>query len=155
MTPTDYLTRLRAMRSMTSRETGHTHGDKSDRSPSGTSVSPVPARFRAHGPPSVISGSGGVPHSGQEVRDSAAAFPAWLGERYRRAALEAGSITWLDQVLLWPADVYAAWEERATSLEHDDGLSREGARARAYLEYCQHNVTTFPTEGPSGERRSA
>jgi tubulysin polyketide synthase-like protein len=83
-----------------------------------------------------------------------AELPASLDAQWRRAAMEAGSITWLDQVLLWPADVYKAWEGRAGSLERDAGLSPEAARASAYGEYRQHNVTSFPTEEPSAEGRA-
>jgi len=65
----------------------------------------------------------------------AADLPAWLDPRYRRAAMEAGSITWRDQIMLWPADVSEAWGESAAILEHDGGLSREEAEARAYLDH--------------------
>src|SRR4051794_24290357 len=63
-------------------------------------------------------------------------LPSWLDPRFRQAAIEAGSIIWLDQVLLWPAEVYRAWEVRVKILTGD--LSREEARERAYLEYRHH-----------------
>ena len=88
----------------------------------------------------------------QSPSDRSVIWPDWLPARYRRVAIEAGSITWRDQAMLWPAEVYQAWHTRAASLEQDGGLSRDQAEARAYLEYRQHNIR-FPIEEPEAEGR--
>jgi hypothetical protein len=142
------LARLRALRAARQAEPTPPLGAKSDTSPPPGSMPPPKS-------PSGPSGTGGWGRSGRASEDSAADFPASLPARYRRAAIEAGSITWRDQVLLWPADMCEAWQERAAIIEDDTGLPRGEAEGLAYLEFRQNNVSSFPTEEPNAEGGTA